>query len=315
MAFKYSGLYLYSAVQTEVISLAEAKAAIRIDSTSFVDNITVTATVTSGYKSITATATGTGISVIGKKCLAVLEPIALSAGATVDVKLQESLDNTTYTDWTGGAFTQVTTATGTTYEEKEYTGTYPYIRAVYTIAGAQANFSVNLIISEATSIEDSYINDLITSAREHCEEVSNRAIGSQVWKMVLDDFPDGDDFIRLPFPPLLSITSVTYRDSSGTSATMSASESNGYIVDILSEPGKIFLSYGSTWPAFTPYPYSAVEIIFTCGYTSTTIPKKYKDAMLKMIGALYKYRDTGIPKADIDAINNLLQGRRVISVG
>ena len=314
MSFKYSALTLYSAVQTEVVTLAEAKMAIKIDSTNFEDNITVTATVTSGYKDITAAATGTGVAVSGKKCLVVLEPIAVSAGGTVDVKIQESLDNSTYTDWTGGAFTQVTTATGTTYQEKEYTGDYPYIRVVYDIAGAQANFAVNFVLSEATSIEDDYIQDLITAAREYCEEVSNRAIGSQVWKMYLDMFPEKDE-IRIPFPPLLSVTSVNYINSTGTSATFTASETEGYIVDTSSEPGRIFLAHSATWPSFTEYPYNAVEILYTCGYTSQTIPKKYKDAILKMIGALYRYRDSGIPKQDMDAINNLLQGRRIISVG
>jgi uncharacterized phiE125 gp8 family phage protein len=315
MSTKYSALYLYSAVQTEVVTLAEAKMAIKIDSTNFDDNITVTAVVTSGHKDITAGATGTGISISGKKCLVVLEPISISAGGTVDVTIQESLDNSTYTDWASGAFTQVTTASGTTYQEIEYTGEYPYIRVTYDIAAAQANFTVNFILSEATSIEDDYIQDLITAAREHCEEVSNRAIGSQVWKMCLDAFPDDTDEIIIPFPPLLSVTSVNYINSTGTSATFTASESTGYIVDTYREPGRIFLAHAATWPSYTEYPYNSVEILYTCGYTATTIPKKYKDAILKMVGALYQYRDTGIPKPDMDAINNLLQGRRVINVG
>lgn len=306
--------YLYSAVQTEVISLTEAKLAIKIDSNNFADNITVTATVTGGYKSVTATATGTGINVYGKKPLVSLCPVSLSAGATLDVKLQESLDNVTYTDWSGTAFTQVTTANATAIQEKEYTGDYVYIRAAYTVATAQADFAIQVITSEPDSEEDDYITELITAAREYAESILNRAIGEQKWMLLLDDFPY-QDYVKLPLPPLQSVTSVTYIDSSGTSATMSASESNGYIVDTNSEPGRLFLAYANTWPSFTAYPYNAVQILYTCGYTSTTIPKRIKDAILKMIGLLHNHRVTGIPQEDLQAVDNLLQGVRIINHG
>ena len=306
--------YLYSAVQTEVISLAEAKMAIKIDSDNFGDNITVTATVSGGYKSITATATGTGIEVYGKKTLVSLCPVSLSASATLDVKIQESLDNVTYTDWSGGSFTQVTTANATLIQEKEYTGDYSYIRAAYTVATAQADFAIQVITSEPDSVEDDHITDLITAAREYAEGVLNKAIGEQKWILMLNDFP-WEDYIELPYPPLASVSSVTYINASGTSATMSASESNGYIVDTESEPGKIFLAYANTWPSFTAYPYNAVRILYTCGYTAATVPKRVKDAILKMIGLLHNHRVTGIPKEDLQAVDNLMQGVRIINHG
>lgn len=310
MNFEY---VIYSAVQTEVISLAEAKLAIKIDSTDFDDNITITSCITGGYHAITATATGSGIAVSGKKCLVSLEPVSLSAGATLDVKLQESLDNVTYTDVSGGTFTQITTANDTAIQELEYTGLYPYLRAAYTIVSAQASFSLNMILSDAASIEDSQISEYITAAREYTEEFTFRAIGSRKVKMILDDFPS-EDYIKIPFSPLIGITSITYLDSSGTSATMTASESNGYIVDTNSDPGKVFMSYGCTWPSFTPYPYGAVEIIFTCGYTSSTCPKRMKDAIMKMVGCLYANRQNGIAKEDLNAIENLLWPTRLINV-
>ncbi len=310
----YPVYVIYSAVQTEVITLAEAKSAIKLDSTSFSENITITSSVTAGYYSVTATATGSGIAINNKKCLAILEPFNLSSGATLDVKLQESLDNVTYTDVDSGSFTQVTTANDTVIQKKEYTGDYSYLRSVYTIAGADAGFSLNMILSEATSIEDDEIEEMITTAREYAEEFTNRAIGEQKWKLLLDEFPD-NDYIELQFPPLISVNSVTYIDSDGISATMSASCSDGYIVDVNKEPGRIFLAYNSIWPIFTELPYNAIEIIFTCGYTSDNVPKKIKQAMLKMIGALYENRQSGIQKEDMESIDNLLRGVRIINVG
>lgn len=304
---------IYSAVQTEVVSLSEAKLAIKVDSTDFDDNITVTSCVTGGYHSVTATATGSGISVLGNNVLVALEPVSLSASATLDVKLQESLDDSTYTDVSGGTFTQVTTANDSAIQELEYNGEYPYIRAAYTIVNAEASFSVNVIKGEPTSVDDSYIENLIEAAREHIEHITNHAIGSQKWKIVMDDFPDGDK-ITLPFPPLTDVDSVTYLDSDGVSATMSASESNGYIVDTDSEPGGIFLAYGSSWPSFTAYPHNAVQIITSNGYTSSNVPKKIKDSILKLIGLLYEHRIDGLPPDELTAIKIFLQGNRKLNL-
>lgn len=305
---------LYSAVQTEVITLTEAKNFIKLDSTSFSSNLTITAIVTGGYHAITASATSTSVNNAGKKTLFSLEPVAISAGGTLDVTIQESLDNTTFTDWADSGFSQVTTANATTYQECEYTGYYPYTRAKYTIVSAQASFTINVILSDPDSIEDDLVEEFISSAREYAEQYTNRAIGSQKWKLVMNEFPD-NDYIKIEFPPLVSITSVTYIDFEGTSATMSASYSEGYIVDTSKEPGGIFLAYANQWPTTTLLPYNGVEIIFTCGYTSTTVPKKIKNAILKMVGLLYRYRDSGIPLEEIRCINHLLAGQRVINIG
>jgi uncharacterized phiE125 gp8 family phage protein len=300
---------LYSAVQTEVITLTEAKMAIKIDSTDYEDNTIITSSVAGGYHSITSSATGTSVSATGTNNLVVISPVAVSAGGTLDVKIQESLDNTTFTDVSGGSFAQITTSNATTKQEKAYTGNYPYVRPVYTVAGAQSDFSIDFVQGEPTSIEDSFIETLISSAREYAEETLTRAIGEQKWKLLLDDFPS-EDYIELPFSPVTEVDSVTYINSTGVSATMSASESNGYIVDTDSSPGKIFLSYGGQWPVFSAYPYNSVEIIYSCGYTNN-VPEKIKNAILKMIGALYKYRDTGIPGEDLQAIDNLLRGKKI----
>jgi uncharacterized phiE125 gp8 family phage protein len=305
---------LYSAVQTEVITLSEAKNFIKLDSTSFSSNLTITAIVTGGYHDITASATTTGINTAGKKTLFSLQPVAVSAGGTLDVTIQESLDNTTFTDWSGSAFTQITTSNATTYQELEYTGYYPYTRAKYTIVSAQASFTINVIISDPDTIEDDLVEEFITSAREYAEQYTNRAIGTQKWKLVMDEFPD-NDYIRIQFPPLQSVESVVYIDYEGTTATMSASQSEGYIVDTSKEPGGLFLAYANAWPTTTLLPYNGVIINFTCGYTSTTVPKKIKNSILKMVGLLYRYRDSGIPKEELNSINHLLAGQRVINIG
>jgi uncharacterized phiE125 gp8 family phage protein len=265
--------------------------------------------VTGGYHAITAGLTGTGADVLGYNALVILESYANSAGATLDVKIQESDDGTTYTDWTGGAFTQVTTANDTATQQIEYTGTKQYINVLYTITGAQANFAVNIQEIAPYSTEDTYIGYLIKSAREYAQDFQHRGIGEQKWEYVIDDFPYSDR-IRLPLPPLTDVSSITYIDSAGTSAVFTAG-SSGYYVDTDSEPGAVFTAYGITWPSLAMRPYGGVRILYTCGYSATTLPNRTRQAMLMYCGLLHKYRDQAIPQADRDTVDNLLMADRM----
>jgi uncharacterized phiE125 gp8 family phage protein len=303
-------LKLYSAVQTELLTVTELKSHIHLDSSSISSNITVNQCITGGYHAITAGLTGTGADVLGNTALVILESYANSAGATLDCKIQESDDNATYTDWTGGTFTQVTTANDTAVQQIEYTGTKQYINVYVSVAGGQSNFAVNIQEVAPYSTEDTYAEYLIKAAREYAQEVQHRAIGSQVWELIMDDFPVCRDYIELPLPPLISVTQVNYIDTDGTSASFTAG-SSGYYVDADSEPGKVFLAYGITWPAASLYPHNGVVIRFTAGYTASTLPIKTRQAMLMYAGLLYKYRDSAIPEADLNTVNALLYGDRM----
>src|SRR4051812_14255213 len=91
--------------------------------------------------------------------------------------------------------------------------------------------------------DDTYITALIKGARQHCEVVLNRALLQQDWDLFFDCFPD---VIRVPMPPLQSITSVKYIDLSGTLQTL---DPTGYAVDKNFEPGRIKPAYGTSWPS------------------------------------------------------------------
>lgn len=139
-----------------------------------------------------------------------------------------------------------------------------------------------------TTDDDVLISSLITAAREYCEAFQRRAYITQMWELVLDAWPNGPE-IRLPRPPLQSVVAVRYCDFSGTEYTLSPED---YIVDTKSEPGRVVLAYGKTWPAVMLYPASPIAIRFTAGYGDpASVPAKVKQAILLLVGHWYENRE------------------------
>ena len=205
-------LVLQTAPSIEPITLAEAKSYLRLDSNTFAESVTPTQSIVPGAHVIAAAYSlkGSGVSVIGKTALVILDSGTNLSGGTVDVKIQEadSDSDSLYTDWTGGAFTQVTTANDNAIQEKEYTGTKAFIRVVATVGTATCDFGVSVAVRSATHEDDTLLASLITAAREYVEDFTGRALINQTWNGYLDKFPA--QFIELPKPELRSVGFVKY---------------------------------------------------------------------------------------------------------
>ena len=158
----------------------------------------------------------------------------------------------------------------------------------------------HLKIEVEDTVEDDNINSLIRAAREYCEDYQCRAYVSQVWELVLDQFPI-KNFINIPIPPLQSVESVKYKDKNGVECVF---DLNNYIVDIDKEPGRIFLAYGKSWPSVTLQPVSSFRIRFTAGYSPKSegdsidlagnVPETVKQAMKLLIGYWFENREAAI---------------------
>ena len=140
--------------------------------------------------------------------------------------------------------------------------------------------------------EDTYISALIKTARHDAETITRRALITQTWELVMDDWPENDWF-EIPLPPLQSVTSITYTDSDGAMHTLSAAD---YVVDTDSEPGRVRLVDGASWPTVELRPLSAIRVTFVAGYgdAGAAVPEPIRQAMYLLIGHYYENREAVI---------------------
>lgn len=284
-------LKLKTAPVLEPLTLSQVKSHLRLDSGSLADNITTVQTIAPGAHVIAAaySLVGTGVDVLGYRVIVNLNAGTNGAGGTVNAKIQESDDNVTYADWPGGAFTAVTVSNDNAVQEKEYSGTKQYIRVVATVAGNTCEFGADIIKEQPYSAEDDLLTALITAAREDCEDFQNRQYITATWELWLDSWPN-KDYITIPRPPLQSITSIKHYGTDNTEYTLAAAD---YFVDEKSEPGRVVLAYGKSWPSTTLRPANGICIEFKAGYgdDAADVPKVVKQAMLLIIGHLNENRE------------------------
>ena len=157
--------------------------------------------------------------------------------------------------------------------------------------------------------DDVLISQMITVVRKSCEHWTSRALVTQIWGLWRDAFPhrerdrlphDGyfelpvdttdepQRVIVIPHPPLQWVSFVrTY--NRGNQASLF--DPGQYFMDTASEPGRIVLNQGATWPTDLR-PANSVEIEFVAGYgDASAVPAALKQGMLLWIKLLYADRN------------------------
>jgi uncharacterized phiE125 gp8 family phage protein len=134
--------------------------------------------------------------------------------------------------------------------------------------------------------DDSLLRSYLEAAFSVVQEKLWRQLITATITMTLDRFPA--DCIRLPRPPAVSVTSVTYLDAGGTSTVWDASS---YIVDVVTEPGRICLAESEVYPTvdnrITP-----ITIVYTAGFgtTKNEIPTPIRTAIAMLVHHWYSHR-------------------------
>lgn len=221
---------------------------------------------------------GTAVDVLGKTAIVNMNAGTVGASGTVDAKIQESDDASTWTDVTSGAFTQVTAANDNAVQEKAYTGTKQYIRVVAKVLVAACEFGADVIVNASATSEDDDLTDLITDGRAFVEAHTRRALLTQTWDYYLHDWPNGNAIV-LPFGNLQSVTSVSWKDTDGTETTLAVT--TDYLVETNgNQCGRVVLPFSGSWPSGDLYPVNPIKIRFVCGWTAAaSVPKNIKRAV------------------------------------
>ena len=133
---------------------------------------------------------------------------------------------------------------------------------------------------------DAEVAALVAAARDRIENECEIALVTQTWVVRLDGF---EDEIEVPRPPQISVSSVTYVDTAGTTQTLAASY---YTADTYARPGRIRLAYGQSWPA-TRDVANAVAITYTAGFgaTAASVPPALVHAVKLLVGHYHENRE------------------------
>jgi uncharacterized phiE125 gp8 family phage protein len=142
-----------------------------------------------------------------------------------------------------------------------------------------AEMRTQLGITDASdTASDPTITRRIIEARQWVEGYIRRALITQTLEIRQDCFTE---CIKLPHPPVISITSVKYIDTDGVEQTLGSSN---YVLDDYPLVPYIREAYGISWPSTRDEP-NAVRVRYSAGYGSASdVPQLIREAIMLIVG-------------------------------
>lgn len=170
----------------------------------------------------------------------------------------------------------------------------------------------HLNITVGWTEDDNYLKTLLYTATQKAETYLHRRLITQTWYTYYDKWPCESYFV-LPYGQLQSVTSIKYTDTASAQSTWSAAE---YNTDTDSDPGRVTLEYGYTWPTTTLHPQNPIEIEFVCGYgdSGSDVDSMIKHGIKVIIDDLYNNRGNilaGISSDNLQISANILSPLRI----
>lgn len=176
---------------------------------------------------------------------------------------------------------------------------------VVTLAEAKAN------LRQTSNQFDDLIQALIDSAVAQLDPASNgwlgRALRPQTWELRSDGFPYGyygsgydrnfrrNDFLELPYPPLISVVSVKYDDRNGAEQTL-VQDTDFRVIGGGLRKSCIAPVFNSVWPS-ARCDVESVRVQFKCGYATASpdpLPQPIKQAVLLAVRDLWSLAERNL---------------------
>jgi len=139
--------------------------------------------------------------------------------------------------------------------------------------------------------EEGYLEDLSDDAQAAAEYVTRRKFLTQTWDQSFDYF---DDPLWLSYPPVSSVTSVTYTDQAGDTQTLST---DVYELGEVDGINVVRRKYDQVWPVTRAHT-DVVTVRFVCGYgAATDVPREIIQAIELHAGWYHRNREGDTPPA------------------
>jgi len=117
--------------------------------------------------------------------------------------------------------------------------------------------------------------------------------------------------LRLPYPPLQSLGSISYFDTAGDSQTLTVTTDYRTHAPT-NAPGYVVPAPDESWPSVEADRDDAVTIRFTAGYTQSTLPPTIRAAAMLALGGFWEFRESMIAGTIIAelplGVRHLMQG-------
>lgn len=152
--------------------------------------------------------------------------------------------------------------------------------ATYPVTRTEAKLHCRIDGTDEDALVDSYL----AAATSFVENYTGRALISQTWEAVYDDFSDS---MLLAKGPVQSITYVKYFDTSDAEQTLATDQ---YVLDNVSDPAWVVKAEDATYPDVADG-VNNVIIRFVAGYS--TLPAEIKAAIMLLVSGWYDNRSTG----------------------
>lgn len=183
-------------------------------------------------------------------------------------------------------------------------------------------------IEEDDSNHDNVLAVIRAALTKDAENKTLRAFVQRSYRAYFSEWPIGSSGIpefKLPYPPLVSVESVKYRDLNGTLQTLATDQ---YVVHAW-QPGIIVPAWNVSWPSARRVP-DGIQVEFTAGYAigspadeaghQQNVPENLKLWMASKALTIFDKRDqlvlgtivTSVPRDFSDGLlDDLVTGERI----